>query len=44
MTLHEAEQHLSLALEAAVTWMVVDGRLAIAMQVDAGILHFERMP
>jgi para-nitrobenzyl esterase len=32
------------ALEAAVTWMVVDGRLAIAMQVDAGILHFERMP
>jgi para-nitrobenzyl esterase len=32
------------ALAAAVTWMVVDGRLAIAMKADAGILHFERMP
>jgi heat shock protein HslJ len=32
------------ALEAAVTWMIVDGRLTIAMKMDAGILDFERMP
>jgi heat shock protein HslJ len=32
------------ALEAAATWMVVDGRLAVAMRVDTGILHFERAP
>jgi para-nitrobenzyl esterase len=32
------------SLQSAVTWMLVEGRLAIAMQVDAGILHFERAP
>jgi heat shock protein HslJ len=32
------------ALEAAATWMIVDGRLAIAMRTDAGILHFEPAP
>ena len=32
------------SLEAAVTWMVVDGRLAIAMKMDSGILHFEPVP
>jgi heat shock protein HslJ len=32
------------SLEAAATWMVVGGRLAIAMRVDGGILHFEPIP
>ena len=32
------------SLESVVTWMVVDGRLAIAMKMDAGILHFEPVP
>lgn len=32
------------ALEAAVTWMVVDGRLAVAMKMDSRILHFEVAP
>ena len=32
------------ALESAVTWMIVDGGLAVAMKMDAGILHFERAP
>lgn len=29
------------SLESAVSWMAVDGRLAIAMKMDSGILHFE---
>jgi para-nitrobenzyl esterase len=32
------------SLADAVTWMVVDGQLTIAMKVDAGVLHFEPMP
>jgi para-nitrobenzyl esterase len=32
------------SLEAAVTWMIVGGRLAIAMKVDGGILHYEPIP
>ena len=30
--------------ESAVTWTVVDGRLAVAMKMDSGILHFEGVP
>jgi heat shock protein HslJ len=32
------------ALESAVTWMVVDGGLAVAMKMDSGILYFEVAP
>jgi len=32
------------ALQSAATWMIVDGGLAIAMKMDAGILHFEPAP
>jgi heat shock protein HslJ len=32
------------SLQDAATWMIVHGRLAIAMKTDAGILHFEPMP
>jgi heat shock protein HslJ len=31
-------------LESAVSWRVVADRLAVALKVDSGILHFERMP
>jgi para-nitrobenzyl esterase len=30
------------SLQSVVTWMLVDGRLTMALKTDAGILHFER--
>ena len=32
------------SLKPDATWMIVDGRLAVAMRTDAGILHFEPAP
>ena len=32
------------ALESAASWRVVADRLAVALRIDAGILHFERLP
>jgi para-nitrobenzyl esterase len=31
-------------LESTVSWRVVAGRLAVALKLDSGILHFERIP
>jgi para-nitrobenzyl esterase len=32
------------SLEAAASWRIVAGDLTLAMKMDAGILHFERLP
>jgi para-nitrobenzyl esterase len=32
------------ALESAASWRIEGGRLAVALRIDAGILHFEPLP